>query len=90
MTELETIQAYTEIIGNLGYVGLLIAIVVAFYKGWVIPSHLVEKMLQEAEQRTVKIVNEIRQEIAAAVKLGITEALIEIRRENYQRENKKL
>lgn len=90
MNELEAIQQVTTILGNLGYVGLLIAIVLAFYRGLVIPFHLVERMLEEAEQRTVKIVAEIRHEIQAAVKQGITEALSEVRRESFARDNKKL
>lgn len=90
MNELEAIQQVTTILGDLGYVGLLIIIVSAFYRGLVIPAHLVERMLEEAEQRTVKIVGEIRHEIQSAVKQGITEAMIEVRKETYAREHKKL
>ena len=59
--------------------GALVFIVVALIAGWVVPSKAVDRMLEEAENRTTKVANEIKDGIERAVSRGIQAGITEVR-----------
>lgn len=73
--EIEQIKLLLDIIKSGGAVAALTIISWAFYTGKVVPRNVVETMLDEADSRTMKLVRELRDDIRAAVRDGVTDAL---------------
>lgn len=73
--EIEQIKLFLDIIQSGGAVTALAIISWAFYTGKVVPRNVVETMLDEADSRTMKLVRELRDDIRAAVRDGVTDAL---------------
>lgn len=75
LVEMEQITLLLDIIKSGGVVTLLVIVGWAFYSGKVVPRSVVEAMLDEADNRTVKMVKELRADIRAAVRDGVMDAL---------------
>lgn len=73
--EIEQVKLFLGIIESGGVIVLLVLVGWAFYTGKVVPRNVVQAMLDEADNRTVKMVRELRADIRAAVRDGVMDAL---------------
>ena len=71
--------SWVEIVNSAGIIGILIVQVWLYSTGKVISRPVVDKILNEANQRTTKLADEIKEGIKDAVKGGIVEGIHEVR-----------
>lgn len=68
-----------EIINTGGVVAVLVLNLWMFASGKVIPKSTVDAMMKSAEDRTIKVANEIKEGIEKAVKDGIVNGVAAVR-----------
>jgi hypothetical protein len=75
MDEIAALAQVLDIAGNLSVVGLLLTSVWAFSTGRIVPKSVMDRMLEEASNRTNKVVRELiatmKAEIYHAVRDGV-------------------
>lgn len=81
---MDTAPSWLEIINTGGVIGLLVLNLWMFATGKVIPKATVEFMMKSADDRTVKLAEEIRSGIKDAVTDGIVNGVNAVR--NIQQE----
>lgn len=71
-----------KLIDTIGTLGILLWLVFAFARGYLIPRSTLEQILKSADERTVKLANELKEGFEMAVKHAVSEAITESRRGN--------
>lgn len=73
-----TFSVILQLVQTGGVVAVLLYLVFSFMSGKIVPATVVEKLLSEAENRTLKMAEELRNSIKEAVKQGYLEAREEL------------
>lgn len=77
MPEVQTLSAITalgDLLQGVGALVVLLWVLVLFIRGDLVTGKTVDKLLEEANNRTAKLVSEVKEGIKEAVKEGILEA----------------
>jgi hypothetical protein len=82
-----TDDQWVQVINSVGVVGVLFMNVWFFISGRIVPLSVVDRILLEAEKRTTRMADEIKDGIKAAVKEAIVQGIHEIRNQDNEKKD---